>query len=262
MNSMRNELELFAIELARKAGKLIRESFLAQEKAEEKADHSPVTDTDKAIHKIFVESIQKKYPQHGILSEESKDVINPSAPYRWVCDPIDGTITFSHGIPTCAVSIALVKDGESILGVIYDPFIDRMVTAIKGRGAFLNGQRIHVSEIKGLKSAVIGTPIWLGSKFECIAAITELKKEDSFVVNLYSIAYMGMLVASGHMDGAYYFDRHAHDVAALKIIVEEAGGVVTNLDGSGADYRSDVQGQIISNKKLYPALLTLAETIT
>src|SRR3989344_1795821 len=135
------ELE-FAKGIAREAGALMRQNFTLGMKKEWKDDDTPLTKTDLAINQLVLEAVQKKYPEHSYIGEEGNNI--KESEYTWVCDPVDGTIPFSHGYPTFAFSLALTKNGESILGVIYDPIMDRLVHAEKGRGAFLNGKRIAV----------------------------------------------------------------------------------------------------------------------
>ena len=112
-----------------------------------KKDGSPVTKTDLAINKLVIDRVKKYFPSHGVLGEEQSNYVE-KADYVWVCDPVDGTIPFSRGMPTCMFSLGLTFKGKPILGVGYDPFIDRLIFAELGKGAFLNGKKIHVSRNK------------------------------------------------------------------------------------------------------------------
>lgn len=154
----------FAIGLAKKAGKIIRANFVLGMAKQIKKDGSPVTKTDLAINSMVIRDVEKHYPGHAILGEEESHPIK-GAEYVWVCDPVDGTIPFSKGVPTCMFSLALTHRGLPILGVAYDAFMDRMFFAEKGKGAFLNGKRVHVSGHKTPKGANIATEFWASMKF-------------------------------------------------------------------------------------------------
>ena len=157
---MKKEYKKFAIKLAKKSGKMIRDNFSLGINTEWKDnDEGPVTKIDLAVNKLLLETIKKKFPEHGIISEEGSDC-QGNEEYKWVCDPIDGTVSFSHGVATSVFSIALVKDGQPILGVVYDPFLKRMFTAEKGQGTFLNNKRIKVSDIKVIKNSVVQDSPW------------------------------------------------------------------------------------------------------
>src|SRR3989339_1842896 len=149
----------FALLMAKKAGKIIKKNFAMGMEKEWKSDNTPVTVTDKAVNSLLIKESKRYFPKYGILGEEENSIVG-NEEYHWVCDPIDGTIPFSHGIPTCVFSLALVKDGVPVVAVVYDPFMDRLFTAEKGNGAKLNGKTIHVSPAKTLKNAVVGVRVW------------------------------------------------------------------------------------------------------
>lgn len=140
-----NEYKDVAIELAKSAGDTMRHHFTIGMKITWKADKTPVTIADTKINALVIKVIKDTFPTHGVLGEEASDY-EVGDKYLWVCDPIDGTIPYSHGIPTSVFSLALVKDGEPILGVVYDPFMERMFFAQKGEGAFMNEQIINVKK--------------------------------------------------------------------------------------------------------------------
>lgn len=250
----------FAIELAKKSGNIIRDNFLLGMRKEWKADNSPLTETDTTINDLVVESINNVFPGHNVLAEEG-DSFSGASEYVWVCDPLDGTIPFSHGIPTCVFSLALTHQGESILGVVYDPFMDRMFIAEKGGGAFLNGKRISVSRNASIKNALFAVSL---GKAQCdfLPLVKALRNEHARVINVGSITYMGSLVACGEFSatvfqGVKLLETKPHDTAALKVIVEEAGGRVTDIFGNEQRYDQDIRGHLVSNGVLHETLLKL-----
>src|SRR3990167_6089880 len=133
----------FAVSMAREAGALMKQNFSLGMKKEWKEDKTPLTATDIEINAMLLKTCREKYPAYSFIGEEGSELVEGE--YAWVCDPIDGTMPFAHGWPTFVFSLALTKNGESILGVIYDPICDRLLHAEKGGGAFLNGKRIKVN---------------------------------------------------------------------------------------------------------------------
>ncbi len=245
-----------AHDLAKKAGDVMRKNFTSNMKKEWKADHTPVTETDLTINAMVLSEIKRHYPAHSILSEEGDDFSEDSE-YVWICDPVDGTHNFSHGIPTATFALALVYKGEAILGVIYDPFLDRLYSAEKGKGAFMNGKAIHVSTNPVLKNNLIGM-----GKMKKVKNLFPVMEEGYghgvyFITGL-SIHYMSALVAAGEFAASFFGGTSPHDMAAAAIIVTEAGGRVTDLDGNVPKrYDRDIEGQLCSNGVLHDDLLAL-----
>lgn len=237
----------FAIDIAKEAGKVIRANFKQGMKKDWKGNGTPVTITDTAINKMVIAGVKKYFPDHDVLGEEESSLKNHSK-FLWVCDPVDGTVPFSHGIPTCVFSLALVVDGKPVAGVIYDALLDRMLYGEKNKGAFLNGKKIHVNK-QGMDKAVVD---WGSQKSQA-----QLAKHfpTCFILNLYSVIYSGMLVASGELVASLYTWSHAHDGASLKIIIEEAGGTVTDLVGKDQRYDGKINGFLASNGKVHKDLL-------
>lgn len=244
----------FAIDLARQAGAYIRSNFSSFVPSQWKNDNSPVTEIDVRINNLVTKTIRATFPDHTIISEEGSDAI-PGSRWAWVCDPIDGTLAFMHGIPACTFSLALIDQGISVLGVIYDPILDKLYYAEKNGGAWLNDVQINVSTTGHIERALIGMPMWRGFKYPSLPIAKEIHDAGGFLINTCAIAHMGSLVASGQIDTAVYLDTSAHDVAALKVIVEEAGGLVTDLFGKDQRYDQNVRGCIISNKLLHNDLI-------
>ena len=138
-----------AKDIALKAGGIMKQYFSFETHKELKQDHTPVTLADTTINSLVIQELKKHFPNHGVLGEEESNY-DENNEYIWVCDPIDGTIPFSIGMPTNVFSLALTHNGEVILGVIYDPYLDRMVWAEKGKGTFCNGKQIFVSKAENL----------------------------------------------------------------------------------------------------------------
>ena len=244
----------FGIQLAKKSGAIIRERFTLNMKQEWKEDNTPVTETDREINKLVIDAIKKEFPGHNVLSEEGSYLENKSN-FLWVCDPIDGTIPFSHGIPTCVFSLALVENGQPIMGIIFDPFLDRLFYAEKDKGAFLNEHRIHVNQENTFAHNIVAFDT--GNPFmNCQKSIIEAKGKVLF---LGSTSYSSALLSCGQFVGVIYSKISAHDGASVKIIVEEAGGLVTDLEGNEQNYDSKINGFVASNSKVHKMLVNLVK---
>ena len=252
---MDEELQ-FAIGLARKAGEIMRENFSLGMKKEWKADDTPVTATDHEINSLVMNAAQERYPTHSFVGEEGSRLIESE--YTWVCDPVDGTMPFSHGWPTFVFSLALTKDGESVLGVVYDPISNRLLQAEKGKGAFLNGQKISVSKDANFSKKSF---VEAAGDYRFPSIREKLAAEGCYVPVLYSCVYAGMLVATGEfLANVYEYDK-PWDGAAVKIIVEEAGGKVTDLNGEEQRYDGKINGFIASNGAIHQKLVDLIQPL-
>lgn len=246
----------FAIALAREAGGIMRANLALKTKRERKEDGTIVTPTDTAINALVVRSVKKAFPEHGILSEEGSDCSEENS-FVWVCDPLDGTNQFAYSVPLCTFSLALTKQGESVLGVVYDPFTDRMFSAEKGRGAFMNEGRIFVSPTTMFEHAHFGLMWWKAAQYDFSGLTEAFKLRKARVTQNLSIAYMGALVAGGPFDGTVFPGRYPYDSAAVKIIVEEAGGKVTDIFGNEQRYDRPIKGHVASNGILHEKLLAI-----
>lgn len=246
----------FAIGIAKEAGATMLRDFSIGMKKEWKDDNTPVTTTDLEINALVLQRIKARYPEHSTIAEEGSD-FSEASEYVWVCDPVDGTIPFSHGVPTSVFSLALVRNGESVLGVVYDPFMDRMYVAEKGGGAYLNDKKISVSPLAVFENAITGIDWSERSPVDLLALVGALKKEKARVMNLGSIINMGALVAAGEFCAIVYPNNKVHDAATIKIIVEEAGGTVTDLWGADQRYDRPTNGIVASNGVLHDKILAL-----
>ena len=245
----------FAIGIADYAGITMRKYFNRDMDVERKEDNTPVTLVDKQINSYLIEQVKKKFPNHGVCGEEEK--YNENSEYLWVCDPVDGTSMYIRHIPVSVFSLALVIDGEPIVGVVYDPFLNEIYTSIKGRGAFCNSKKINVDEkVFGDFGCVVDVCMWNNAKYDTLELLKEIRKEVK-LTQMGSVARACMAVASGKIS-AEVFPGTIHgncDVAASKLIVEEAGGVVTDFHGNDQRYDVDIDGAIITNKKINEMML-------
>jgi myo-inositol-1(or 4)-monophosphatase len=214
-----------------------------------------VTEVDHKSEEVIFSIIRQEFPDHHILSEESGDLIQDSS-YKWIIDPIDGTVNYANGIPICCVSIGVEKDGKMVLGAVYNPFINEMFVAEKGQGATLNNQTIKVSEQSSLiKSCLVtGFPYtYLDMANGPLQVFEKFIRKGIPVRRLGSAAIDLCWVAAGRFDGFYEHKLSAWDSAAGFLIVEEAGGKVTQLNG---DYYNPYQpGIIASNGKIHNSLM-------
>lgn len=245
----------FAIGIAKEAGKIIRDNFKLGMERDWKPDNSPVTKADLDINRLVIESVKKEFPDHGVRGEEESYRANSE--YLWVCDPIDGTIPFAHGIPICTFSLALVKNGKPIVGVIHDPFLERLFSAEEGKGTFLNEEQIYVSKQKDLANNALNLENFENAKYQLWELEKKLSFKNSKVLKLCSTAYACALVACGEFIASIFPHTGGHDIAAAKIIVEEAGGKVTDLFGQEQRYDQNIKGAIVSNGIVHKELVEL-----
>ncbi len=243
----------FLIQLSEEADKIMLKYYSpAGVHIEAKADKSPVTEADMEINRMVIEKVKKNYPDYEVLAEEISTDISKSN-QLFVVDPLDGTQMFAIGAPMFGFSAAVVKDGRSVAGVLTNPLAKRTLVAEYGKGAYLvqTNTRIRVSEKDTLDKAIVNSG-WKDSRVSGL-----LHKNGARTPVVYSVCEAASLVAMGGFDGVIFTGHFPHDVAALKIVVEEAGGKVTNIFGDEQRYDQNVRGAIISNSKLYKQLLEI-----
>lgn len=246
MDQLYSEILALAAEAAQKAGIFIREGRKKGLHVDAKSRIDFVSDKDKQSETLIREMIRKKYPEHLFFGEESiygdspeeeKAEINcfTNDDFVWVVDPIDGTVNYIRDYPQYAISIGVVHHREIIVGVIYDPFRDELFTAQKGKGAFRNGLPIHVSDAREAGDAIINTSMPTNSMLtrENMVARIPLVSETFQSMRIWNCAAISLAsVACGRSDADYEAGIHLWDMAAGILLVREAGGTVTQLDGS------------------------------
>ncbi len=231
----------FAIQTARDAGRLLAERFGRAIQINNKSELDLVTESDLASERLIIDRIKSHYPRHAILAEESgatapADRENQSD-WRWIIDPLDGTTNYAHGYPCYCVSIGLECNGRLELGVVYDPMRDEVFSAERGQGASLNGRRIRVSPTKELKSALLCT----GFPYDVRERNEFARHFANFILNAQGVRRDGaaaldlVYVAAGRFDGFWEEGLKPWDVAAGVLIIEEAGGRVSDYQGDPID---------------------------
>lgn len=223
------------LEATKEAGKIIQQYFQGSFNIENKEGiNNLVTEVDKHSEKAIIDIIRKNYPGHSIISEEVGEMLQESD-YQWIIDPIDGTVNFAHGIPICCVSIGLKHKDELLLGAVYNPMMNELFFAEKGKGAYLNDKPIRVSSKTNFAKAclVTGFPYkWPNSSEHPIRVFERFILEGLPVRRLGSAAIDLCWVACGRFDGFWEYNLSSWDVAAGYLIVQEAGGRITNFDGA------------------------------
>jgi len=227
-----------ATQAARKAGNIIVRSMEKRQdlQIDVKTKNDFVTEVDRQAEAAIIEILQKYYPHHAILAEESG--VTQGEEYQWVIDPLDGTTNFLHGNPQFCISIGLKYQGHLDQAVIYDPLRNELYTASKGRGAFLNDRRLRVSGLASLDKALLGTGFpfraqqhidsYLNSFKALFLQVADIRRPGSAALDL---AY----VAAGRLDGFWEIGLSEWDMAAGVLLIHEAGGLVSDF-GGGHDY--------------------------
>lgn len=241
--------------IARQAGAVLMSGYGNVRHVQQKGAIDLVTEFDKRSEELILSFLQKEFPEHAILAEESGRHETVSE-YQWVIDPLDGTTNFAHALPIFCVSIGLLKKGDPVLGVVYDPFRDEMFSAELGCGATLNNQPIHVSSRAALGRAVISTG------FPYDVRTNPRNNLDQFVqfqLRTQAVRHLGAAAldctwtAMGRLDGYWEFGVQSWDVAAGTLIVREAGGKVT-FGGDDETFLS-TDAILVSNGLLHPQML-------
>ncbi len=229
------------IEISKEAGSVIREGFGTHFEVEFKGSSSNlVTEIDKKSEKLILDYIAKEFPSHSVLSEESGKRTRDSE-YVWIVDPLDGTTNFAHGLPIFSVSIALQKNGETCCGAVYDVMRDVIYTAEINSGAFMNGKKIRVNSIDNFEESVLVTGFPYDIQNNPYNAV---EKFEAFLLRARAVRRLGSAaldfcyVASGVFSGFWEVKLSPWDFAAGDLIVREAGGIVTDLEGKNLTINS------------------------
>ena len=254
---MARELEV-AVAAAEAAGEVLRNGFGRQYRIEHKGEADLVTEADEEAERRIAEVLGEAFPDYGVLTEESGQTEGRSDA-RWIVDPLDGTTNYAHGVPFFSTSVALEKAGEVVAGVVHDPMANETYAAERGGGATLNGEPMGVSGTDEPARALLGTrgtsfadrPEELETGLDLFGRLAGLARG---MRRLGSGALDLCYVAAGRLDGCYEQGFSAWDVAAGVLIVEEAGGKVTDRRGGRLD-PEESGGLVASNGPLHPALL-------
>lgn len=246
----------FARSVAKEAGEIMRTFFDSNQQCIAKDDGTPLTVADTKINSMVLERVRTAYPDDGVIGEEESSVEYGTPGRVWICDPIDGTKAFTWGVPTAMFSLALMIDNVPVLGVIYEPITDKMYWAIAGQGAFCNEKSITVNS-QSLSEGILGT----------ISSHWRIRHEAQYLEPLLKkrvtmAAFSGAVakcarVAEGRFVGYIEELANPHDIAASQVIVEEAGGIVTALDGGQLDYSGPFKGVVVSNGVVHDELIDL-----
>ena len=244
----------FAKDIAYQAGKIMLRYFNQDSGVSYKGDKTIVTLADTEINSYLIEKVKEKYPDHAVDGEEEQ---SGKSNFVWVCDPIDGTAMYARHVPVAVFSLALVIDGVSKVGVVYDPFTGSLYTAIKGKGAYKNGEKISVNNytLDDIRT-VCHCDMWSKDRYNVCKVFEQLRKKTR-LNDIGSITRASSLVATGDYSLAIFIGtKHKHcDVAAVKVIVEEAGGKVTDLFGNEQRYDKSIKGAVISNGVVHDEVL-------
>ena len=245
----------FAVLIAQKAGKILLDhydtSFRISYKG--KGKNNLVTEVDHLTEKYLIETIQKKFPDHAILTEESGALGAKISDFRWIIDPLDGTTNYAHAHPFFAVSIALEYKHEIIAGIVYAPQLDEFFRAAKGAGTFLNNHAIKVSTTSTLETALLGTGFTYENKEKNLPYFEKFLYPSQGIRRCGAAAIDLAYIAAGRLDAFWEFRLKPWDVAAGKLLIEEAGGKVSNMDGSPLIL--DGENIVASNNYLHPEML-------
>jgi len=252
----------FAIQTARDAGRILADRVGRALQISNKGDIDLVTESDLASEKLIIDRIKTHYPRHAILAEESgiTTAVSGDSDWKWIIDPLDGTTNYSHGYPCFCVSIGLERAGRIELGVVFDPLRDEIFTAERGQGATLNDRRIRVSEVEDLNRAMLCTgfpydvrerPYFARHFTNFTMAAQAVRRDGSVALDL---AY----VACGRFDGFWEDGLNPWDIAAGVLLVEEAGGRVSDFNGDALDiYTPQV---LVSNGLVHEAMMRVLKS--
>jgi myo-inositol-1(or 4)-monophosphatase len=247
----------FAATIAREAGRLLKSKLNDRHTIDFKGEIDIVTEADRMSEALILSAIRRRYPGHDILAEESSATKNGSS-FRWIIDPLDGTTNYAHGYPVFCVSIALEIEGEICLGVVFNPMLDEMFIAEKGGGATLNGRNLSVSETANLSHSLLATGFPYDIREDDnnnINYFTEMARKAQAIRRAGSAALDLAYVAAGRFDGFWELKLAPWDTAAGCLLVQEAGGLITEL--FGLPFHLQSPHVLASNGRLHQAMMTV-----
>lgn len=220
-----------------------------------KTDTTPLTKADMEINDLVIEHVRNISKVIDIVGEEKSD--RKDSPWQIMCDPVDGTFPYTWGMPLATFMLGLMYQRNPVMGVIYDPFAERMYTAEKGKGAQMNSGPLKVSSVLSRKDRpVVGYVSWPGCPYNVLKVCQYLEERGITLVNFCSIGYIEVAVATGEFAGTIFPGTKHHDTAPGHIIVTEAGGKVTDIFGEPLHYRkNEIAGHIMSNGHIHDLLV-------
>ncbi len=248
-----------AIQAAQEAGRILVQRLPDERQISVKGLRDIVTDSDLAAEKAIVQAIRARFPDHALLTEEGGESAG-KAPYVWVVDPLDGTTNYSRRMPIFSVSIGLLHQGQLALGVVYDPLREHLFVAQRGHGATLNGQPLRVNSIDRLDFAVVALD-WAHARDErreILAHLGRIAPACGTLRGLGSAALGLCYVAAGWVEAYFHVGIKPWDLAAGLLLIQEAGGRVTDLEG--APWQPWGPRVLVSNGRVHDALLELIQS--
>lgn len=245
-----------AADIAREAGALIANFAERKIGFELKGDFDLVTEADRSSERLIVERLQSHFPSHAIVAEEGGGQDGTSE-YRWYVDPLDGTTNFAHGFPAFNVTLGLERAGELIAGVVFDPLRNEMFAAERGSGAFLNQRRIHVSKEPAIQRSLVATGFPSRKRHENVNVhfYYQLAMMSHGVRRAGAAALDLAYVACGRLDAFWEFGLNPWDMAAGILLVREAGGTCTDMNGGPLHLRGP--HILVDNTAVHPAMLEI-----
>ncbi|MBM3201726.1 MAG: inositol monophosphatase [Chlamydiae bacterium] len=255
------QLKEAAIMAAMAAGEELKNGFYKDKQIKQKTGHHDlVTDFDQLSENAILDIVQKQFPHHSFVTEESGLLGDEENSFIWCIDPLDGTWNFAHNIPTFSVSISVLYEKEPVIGVIYHPLLSELFIAEKGKGAFLNGSRIYTSHVDVLELAGLSLGIsFHQEKSWILDRLRKFAEQHPMIRRSGSAALDMAYVAAGRLDGFIEASLWNWDFAAGALLIEEAGGIITDLKGQRLNYTKK-QSILGSNKHIHRELLHFFHT--
>jgi myo-inositol-1(or 4)-monophosphatase len=251
------EVKAVAVETAREAGEFLKARLNSAHRIDYKGEINLVTEVDRISEEMITTRIDRLFPSHDILAEEFTHT-GKGSDFRWIIDPLDGTTNYAHGYPVFCVSIALQKLNDIIMGVIYDPMLEEMFVAERGQGTFLNGRKIAVSNTLTLAKSLLAT----GFPYDVReSSVNNLDHFNAMILKARGIRRAGSAaldlayLAAGRFDGFWEIKLNPWDTAAGWLMVEEAGGAVTDMKGKGYHLESPVI--VASNGRIHEEMVDI-----
>lgn len=249
-----------ALLAAEEAGKILKKGFGTHFRIEEKEGrHNLVTEYDHASQEYIISSIKKDFPDHHFLAEEGDQETIADHGVLWIIDPLDGTVNFAHGIPLFAVSIAVAIDKEIVSGVVHNPLTGESYIAEKGKGARLGQRVLQVSEVDDLDKAFLATGLpydAMDNPYHCVDRFAAMARRGNPIRRMGVASIDLAYLAAGHFDAFWEAGLQTWDMAAGKLLIEEAGGKLTHYDGTPHPIYG-YHPSLATNGALHPAMTTL-----